>query len=500
MKNNKFVFALLFVSALLFQSCTYSTNLRQKTQEQFKKKASHETIVFYAEEDKLPDKFIVIAELDINSEYWSDAKNKFEKKARDLGADAVKITSKEYMFYAFPVPATKYSAILIKYDNKDWDSKISSEKEAKQHYDKNKDNLSPIEGIWSINETVIARNMKTYKTMEKNNGQVYRIAVIADTIKQNYEFAAYIVESKYDHWKPGMLKACFRPTAYPMIFEGLWFLGNMSEKKETYVIDEYGLITQENTYYEKQYPEMEFKQITTFLKAYPPYQDYKPKYSSSVISSGSGCMISKSGIVFTNFHVIENKTEIECYLPEFEKTLKAKVLIKDKKNDLALLKIDDFKYNEIYKYEIPFKFKQSELVSTGTETFTLGFPLGETLGKEAKLSKGVITSTKGLQDDPVLFQIDNPIQPGNSGGPLFDKDGNIVGIIVASLNAKFFYENSSIIPQNVNFAIKSNYLLNLISMLPEDIEINKSTTYLADIELTEQIKLIRPFIVTIYAK
>ena len=69
--------------------------------------------------------------------------------------------------------------------------------------------------------------------------------------------------------------------------------------------------------------------------------------------------------------------------------------------------------------------------------------------------------------NPRLFQISNPLQPGNSGGPLFNFKGELVGVVVSSLNAKAFYDNLGIVPQNVNFAIKNSYMKNMLEMLPE---------------------------------
>jgi S1-C subfamily serine protease len=78
------------------------------------------------------------------------------------------------------------------------------------------------------------------------------------------------------------------------------------------------------------------------------------------------------------------------------------------------------------------------------------------------MTKGEISSTTGIQDDPRQFQISVPVQPGNSGGPLFDTSGNVVGIVVAKLNAALMVEHTGDLPQNVNYAVKSAYLLPLL--------------------------------------
>ena len=149
---------------------------------------------------------------------------------------------------------------------------------------------------------------------------------------------------------------------------------------------------------------------------------------------------------------------------------------------------------------IPFVISTSSKTKLGEDVFTLGFPLGEILGKSSKFSSGKINSLFGIQDDPRVYQISNPIQPGNSGGPLFNSNGEFIGIVFSSLNAKFFYENSDIIPQNVNFAIKSDYLLNLISLLPDEKEISNRKNSLSELSIEKQIELLQPFIVNVKAK
>ena len=85
----------------------------------------------------------------------------------------------------------------------------------------------------------------------------------------------------------------------------------------------------------------------------------------------------------------------------------------------------------------------------------------------AKLTKGSINSLTGIKDDFRLYQISIPVQPGNSGGPLLDMNGNVIGIIVAMLDAKTAFQISGSLPQNVNYAVKSTYAQALLDTLPD---------------------------------
>ena len=216
-----------------------------------------------------------------------------------------------------------------------------------------------------------------------------------------------------------------------------------------------------------------------------------------VVARGTGFLFAKNGLVATNYHVISDGSRINVYFPNAELVFDATIALKDMNSDLAILKIKDFSYDKIFSQDVPFGVKRTSGVQLGEKVFTLGFPLGELLGKSAKFSDGTISSLSGLLGSANLFQINNPIQPGNSGGPLFNQDGDLIGIVLATLDAKFFYENLDTIPQNVNFAIKSDYLINLISMLPEGPSILSHKGSLEDKTQEEQVSSLVPYIVTI---
>jgi len=174
-------------------------------------------------------------------------------------------------------------------------------------------------------------------------------------------------------------------------------------------------------------------------------------------TTGSGFLADSTGRFVTNHHVVEGATEIVVVLAQDRRTYNARVLTRDVANDLAVLQLEEFQYGSVYTTPFPIRFSQSSS-SVGEDVFTIGYPLGDVLGGTPRLSAGHISSQYGLDDDPRLFQISNPLQPGNSGGPLFNTRGELVGVVVSTLNAAYFYERGRIIPQNVNFAVKSRYV------------------------------------------
>lgn len=202
--------------------------------------------------------------------------------------------------------------------------------------------------------------------------------------------------------------------------------------------------------------------------------------------NGSGFFINERGYIATNHHVIEDAKDIqvEYYQKGIKQVYKAKVIVSDKQNDLAILKIVDVNYKTLPR--IPYVFNTS-IKDVGTEVFALGYPIANVMGEEVKFTDGKISAKTGLQGDVRVYQISAPIQPGNSGGPLFDTKGNLVGITSSALNKEYF--NS----ENVNYAIKSTYLKNLIDVLPEAISIPSDTEIYIK-PLTEKIKILSEFI------
>ena len=208
--------------------------------------------------------------------------------------------------------------------------------------------------------------------------------------------------------------------------------------------------------------------------------------------NGSGFFISESGYIVTNNHVIDgwNQFQVEFKYNNEIRSFNTKVIKVDPINDLAIIKIDDSEFSN--KEDIPYNFKRKN-VDIGTDIFAMGYPLTGIMGKDIKSTFGKISSKTGLGGDPTKYQIQVPIQPGNSGGPLFDYKGNLIGITSSGINRKLD------LTENVNYAIKSNYLLNLIDVLPETITLPLSTQ-LASKELTEQIKILSDYVVLIKVK
>jgi hypothetical protein len=196
--------------------------------------------------------------------------------------------------------------------------------------------------------------------------------------------------------------------------------------------------------------------------------------------SGTGFALGK-GYITTNYHVIENARKIEIKGINGSTTAySAEVVATDKINDIAILKITDSKYKGFGA--MPYAIS-SRMADVGEDVFVLGYPLTQALGNEIKLTNGIISSRTGYHGDVATYQMSAPVQPGNSGGPMFDSKGNVIGIVVAGVSDA----------ENVGYSIKTSYLKNLIESAGLNILLPSNNT-ISSLSLTEKVKRVKKFV------
>lgn len=198
---------------------------------------------------------------------------------------------------------------------------------------------------------------------------------------------------------------------------------------------------------------------------------------SSGKSSGTGFFVSSNGYIITNNHVVEGARNIKVTKVNGDsyKKYNAKVEVSDKQNDLAIIKITDPSFSSIGVLPYTFKFMAANV---GEDCFVLGYPLVSTMGTDIKLTNGIISSRTGFNGSVSEYQMTAPVQPGNSGGPLFDKSGNIIGVVCAKHTGA----------ENAGYAVKASYIRNLVELLSQNINFPQ-TNQLAGKTLPKQVEL-----------
>jgi serine protease Do len=169
---------------------------------------------------------------------------------------------------------------------------------------------------------------------------------------------------------------------------------------------------------------------------------------------GTGFFIAPN-LLLTNNHVVrECKGPIQVRYPD-RASYPATISGQDSTNDLALL------HTDMANLSIASFHLQPRL---GESVAAYGFPYAGVLSSSGNFTLGNVTSLSGMRDDTRFFQISTPIQPGNSGGPLLDMSGSVVGVVVAQLNALAVMQADNSVPQNVNFAIQAPIVTNFLSV------------------------------------
>ena len=186
-----------------------------------------------------------------------------------------------------------------------------------------------------------------------------------------------------------------------------------------------------------------------FIRDYPPISEYEKVQKAEW--SGTGFAIA-DGFIATNYHVTSGaKTiRIKGINGDMSESYKGFMVASDKEHDISIIKVVDKDFEGFGT--IPYNIGKVT-VDVGDDVFVLGYPMTATMGEEIKLTDGKISAASGYKGDESMYQISAAVQPGNSGGPVFNSDGTIIGIVCAK------HADA----ENANYAIKVSYLYSLVA-------------------------------------
>jgi len=201
-------------------------------------------------------------------------------------------------------------------------------------------------------------------------------------------------------------------------------------------------------------------------------------------SQGSGFLVNDDGYVLTSFHVVENAQQVSItgIKGDFSISFPALVIAVDRLADLALLKID----TKIITFENPpYTLFESKKVKKAERIYALGYPMENAMGKEAKITDGIINSLTGFQQSISEFQISAAVQGGNSGGPLFNSNGQVIGVVSGKIRSD--------VADQVGYALKSDYVQYFLDQSGIT-QFNLSDSTLTGKSLSEQVDALSNFI------
>lgn len=358
------------------------------------------------------------------------------------------------------------------------EGKFRSVAEAREYYLQNISRLDPIEGLYDASNTVVASSpgIGSIRNVQDFTWAIYYVSDSEDGSKlfavQNFSGSDTGVMSIIERLGETPYYKLYRGDSRGNTHEERFELGSLFSFGYSY---KYGLGNASSTV------------SLTAIKKYPTksmYQESIRQAEESTKSkdwSGTGFALN-NGYVVTNYHVVEGARSIVVHGVNGNRNseLTAEVVAIDKTNDLAIIKITDSAF--VGFGEIPYAIN-NQMADVGEDVWVLGYPLTQVLGNEVKLTNGIISSRSGYQGDVSTYQISAPLQPGNSGGPLFDSQGNVVGIINAGIPGA----------ENVGYAIKTTYLLNLAESYSLSSSLPKNNTVSSHV-LKEQVKCVKDYV------
>ena len=187
--------------------------------------------------------------------------------------------------------------------------------------------------------------------------------------------------------------------------------------------------------------------------------DESPPQTEST-GSGSGFVVNRAGEILTSHHAIERCANDGATIIFGDISHQAMVQVQDAENDLALLVVGSEESCAWWSptcsavFDRPASFTQLPRASLGAEVAVAGYPLRGLLAPTLNVTRGNVSALTGLGNEAKWLQISAPVQHGNSGGPVLDKAGNVIGVVTAKLNAVRTAQETGDVPQNVNFALK----------------------------------------------
>ncbi|MES2679271.1 MAG: serine protease [Bacteroidota bacterium] len=203
---------------------------------------------------------------------------------------------------------------------------------------------------------------------------------------------------------------------------------------------------------------------------------------------GSAFALNNKGYIITSYHMVSGADSIFIMNTSTERTL-AHIILGDPTLDLAILKINDSSL--IRNWQVPFVLKE-KTTDVGEKVFTLGYPR-----KDMVYGEGSLSSLSGYFNDTAMYQISIPVNPGNSGGPLLDDNGNVIGVIRGKLTSS----------EATGFAVKANEIIRSINAMAndsskKDLLAQGKKSSLKNMKRSEQIKKINPYVfnVLVYKK
>lgn len=323
---------------------------------------------------------------------------------------------------------------------------------------------------WITNKTIPYEGI--YQAIHPDNN--YKLKVGFQRQEDGRVYVLYLSGiSGARSWEEGDVIGVFESTAIQGVFLGNWV------NLDKYTTSAELVFNRSGSFIVSYVPWSQSNKIdVNYIRVFP--KDDMQEEAARTSFTGTGFLLSPNGYIVTCHHVVQNAKKIHVVDNDNNKTrLQATVSVSDVNNDLCILKVSGLSVSNTLS--IPYGFDNS-LNRTGESVFCMGFPLLQVMGNEIKVTNGIISSVTGYKGDVSSYQVSAPAQPGNSGGPLFNSSGNVIGVV----NAKISHA------ENVSYAVKISCLDNLISIVNDNIKPMKANQSASS--LSSMVEKFKPFV------
>lgn len=368
----------------------------------------------------------------------------FHKNLGEKVAEGVKELFEGYTGYDTSKRIDYSTQLRQQYVN--WEKAEVSIDVLKNFYTSNSESLDWIEGVW--------RGLEEHP---------YTIAIRRDGESFERDYYATILKSPNYAWTSGQVKCEFTKLGSMGRYAVRYYMQDRKAVSGIATVDREGTL---NIRLSIDEDSTSFSFVRVFPKTFRGNTSKQPESNilGPLRGSGSGFLLPQHHCIVTNYHVVQGGKAYKVILKGESQPRNASILVEDKHNDIAVLLLEskDAADTNRITSKPSLTIRTSENVRMGDPVSTIGFPLPDLLGSEARYATGVVSALVGIDSDPRVYQVSLPIQPGNSGGPVFDRSGNVIGVCVSTLNASLVLYKTGTIPQSVNFAVKADYLIALL--------------------------------------
>jgi len=304
----------------------------------------------------------------------------------------------------------------------------------------NQESLDAHEGIWTL-------------------GSRYTLGIYVRPNDPRYKYYAFVIDTKDPRWEVGQIKAKFVRLNQNKDSAGV-FLSDAKAEQSMEAVPSPTNISM-----------VVAGKSLKLSKSYPIHDLARDRFRSM----GTGWAVNNQGVFVTNYHVVENADKIFIGDRD-DHPIRAKVLITDRRTDLALLQLK----TDTPPSLTPLPLSGLKKVANGTEVVAIGYPLaGSVLGETGRVVEGIIAAQNGMREDVTRYQMTPAIDHGNSGGPVVDDSGNVVGVSVEGLATD---EKTTV----HYFAVKINYVRALLDQLEIDYQTGNNDNSLNSKQIFER--------------